>query len=187
MNNVFIEKYGLDKNVDTWNKAGQDIITMTGIYKIINFHDINFEWTDNLETRNNEGVAIRITAEMQTEFGLKQETMYGEANAKNCNYPYYWAGALNRGKARATLMLIGAYGKKGYYMEEEAEAFENKKPTIKEIGVYTKLVKDLHKADALSEEYKEKLKSQDREIRNNKMLYDNVIKELQEMHESKEG
>ena len=72
-------------------------------------------------------------------------------------------------------------------MEEEAEAFENKKPTIKEIGVYTKLVKDLHKADALSEEYKEKLKSQDREIRNNKMLYDNVIKELQEMHESKEG
>ena len=112
MNEAFVEKYDLVKDVDTWVKAGQHIITMTGIYKIINYHDINFEWTDNLETRDNEGVAIRITAEMQTEFGLKQETMYGEANAKNCNYPYYWAGALNRGKARSTLMLIGAYGKK---------------------------------------------------------------------------
>ena len=103
MNEAFLEKYGL----------------VTGISKIVSYHDLNFEWTDNLETRDNEGVAIRITAEMQTEFGLKQETMYGEANAKNCNYPYYWAGALNRGKARSTLMLIGAYGKKGYYMEEE--------------------------------------------------------------------
>ncbi len=186
MNEAFVEKYGLVKDVDTWVKAGQHIITMTGIYKIINYHDINFDWTDNLETRDNEGVAIRITAEMQTEFGLKQETMYGEANAKNCNYPYYWAGALNRGKARSTLMLIGAYGKKGYYMEEEAQAFENQKPTLKEIGEYTKMLKDLTKADVLTDEYKDYIRSQDTEIRNNKMLYDNVMKELREMHDNLE-
>jgi len=184
MNEAFVEKYGLVKDVDTWSRGNQDIITMAGIYKIIQYHDINFEWTDNLETRDNEGVAIRITAEMQTDFGLKQETMYGEANSKNCNYPYYWAGALNRGKARATLMLIGAYGKKGYYMDEEAEAFENKKPTNKAIGEYTKLVKTLNDADALSDDLKSKIKAQDREIRNNQMLYDNIMSELSEIYDN---
>ena len=83
-------------------------------------------------------------------------------------------------------MLIGAYGKKGYYMEEEAQAFENQKPTLKEIGEYTKMLKDLTKADVLTDEYKDYIRSQDTEIRNNKMLYDNVMKELREMHDNLE-
>lgn len=176
MNENFKKKYGLVSNVDTWSAHGQEIITMAGIYKIVDYHDIRFHFGDNLDI--SPAVALRVVAFMEVEGKQKEEIMFGEANANNCKVNYYWAMALNRGKARATLMLLGVYGKKGYYMEDEAEVFEKKSPTIKQIEQYTKLLKDCRDKGLISMTGDTYFKENDKEIRNNLILWTNVIDKL---------
>ena len=181
MNEHFREKYGLVKDVDTWTRGNQEIIAMAGVYKIVEFHDIEFHFGDNLETRDGEGVALKVTAVMEVEGHEKRYTMFGEANKSNCKVPYYWAMALNRGKARAALMLIGVYGKQGYYMEEEADAFEKKKPTIKEIEKYLSLIKDANDLHLLNDTQKAYYRENDNEIRNNLTLWLSEVAELEDL------
>lgn len=181
MNENFRRKYNLIEDVDTWKRGYQEIIAMAGIYKIVAYHKIKFEWSENLELRDGEGVAVRVCASMKDGKSKKTETMFGEANKFNCKVPYYWAMALNRGKARAVLMLIGAYGKKGYYMEEEAEAFEKKNPTLKEINYYVSLTKDAKELGLLSVTDQAYFREHDVEIRNNLNFWKSEVDKLERL------
>ena len=185
MNEHFREKYGLVKDVDTWSRGYQEIIAMAGVYKIVEYHNIEFYFGENLETRDGEGVALKVTAVMEVEGEEKRYTMFGEANKSNCKVPYYWAMALNRGKARAVLMLIGVYGKQGYYMEEEAEVFEKKSPTIKEIEYYVSLIKDANKLGLLGEKEKAYYRENDVAIRNNLTLWLSEVEQLENLLKGK--
>ena len=66
--------------------------------------------------------------------------------------------AEKRGKARATLKLLGLYGKNAFYSDVEADDFTMKAPTIKQVEAINRLEKQALDSGVLVKEAREWLK-----------------------------
>ena len=132
MSRELVNKYNLDES-DFWTIAGKvKVISFDGVIKIIDEENIKFEMSDNLDV--SPSVAIKVRAYQESdELGLIEEITFGEANDTNCTNRYFWAMAEKRGKARATLKLLGLYGKNAFYTEVENDEWKVKKPISKKL------------------------------------------------------
>lgn len=183
MSEHLIKKYNLDEE-DFWPCRGNKIISFDGVVKIIEAENIKFEMSDNLDV--SPSVAIKVRAYQENdELGLIEEITFGEANDKNCTNQYYWAMAEKRGKARATLKLLGLYGKNAFYSDVEAEDFQMKAPTIKQIEEFNRLEKQALDKGVLSKDARNWLKNNSNGIRTNVNVYEKALASLKNAMEGK--
>ena len=170
MSDDLIKKYNLDED-DFWTLRGNKIISFDGVIKIIEAENIKFEMSDNLDV--SPSVAIKIRAYQENDdLGLIEEITFGEANDTNCKNQYFWAMAEKRGKARATLKLLGLYGKNAFYSDVEADDFTMKAPTIKQVEAINRLEKQALDSGVLGKEAREWLKANKNGIRSNVDVYE---------------
>ena len=170
MSDDLIKKYNLDED-DFWTLRGNKIISFDGVIKIIEAENIKFEMSDNLDV--SPSVAIKIRAYQENDdLGLIEEITFGEANDTNCKNQYFWAMAEKRGKARATLKLLGLYGKNAFYSDVEADDFTMKAPTIKQVEAINRLEKQALDSGVLGKEAREWLKANKHGIRSNVDVYE---------------
>jgi len=87
--------------------------------------------------------------------------------------------AEKRGKARATLKLLGLYGKNAFYSDVEAEDFQKQSPTIKQIEAFVKLEKQAVELGVLDENAKKWLKDNKNAIRSNLRVYEKATASLE--------
>ena len=122
------EKYNL-KLDDFWEhkQSKSWILTHDACTKIGNQEGIELV---DINVINSEPDLVRILVTMKK--GSVSITTFGEADRKNCFNPYLAAMSEKRGIDRAILKLINAY-EYGVYSEVEADSFEKKKPTVKNI------------------------------------------------------
>ena len=133
--------------------------------------------SDNLDV--SPAVAIKVRAYQESdELGLIDEITFGEANDTNCKNQYFWAMAEKRGKARASLKLLGLYGKNAFYSDVEAEDFQMKAPTIKQIESFNRLEKQALDKGVLGKEAREWLKNNSNGIRTNVNVYEKALASL---------
>lgn len=183
MSEHLIKKYNLDEE-DFWILRGKKIIAFDGIIKIIEAENIKFELSDNLDV--SPAVAIKVRAYQENdELGLIEEITFGEANDTNCKNQYFWAMAEKRGKARATLKLLGLYGKNAFYSDVEADEWQVKTPTIKQIEFFNRLEKQAIEKGVLHKEARTWLKQNENGIRNNLNVYEKALASLQNALEGK--
>ena len=184
MSKKLIKKYNLDED-DFWTIAGKvKVISFDGVVKIIDEENIKFEMSDNLDV--SPSVAIKVRAYQESdELGLIEEITFGEANDTNCTNRYFWAMAEKRGKARATLKLLGLYGKNAFYTEVENDEWKVKKPTIPQIEEYKKLGKEANSKGVVCKEDRTWLKNNQNGILNNRDVWDKAMSILKNALESK--
>ena len=183
MSDQLIKKYNLDES-DFWLCRGNKIIHFDGVVKIIEAENIKFEISDNLDV--SPSVAIKVRAYQENdELGLIEEITFGEANDRNCTNQYYWAMAEKRGKARASLKLLGLYGKNAFYSDVEAEDFQMKAPTIKQIESFNRLEKQALDKGVLSKDARSWLKNNSNGIRSNVNVYEKALASLTNAMEGK--
>ena len=177
MSDQLVKKYNLDES-DFWTLRGNKIISFDGVIKIIEAENIKFEMSDNLDV--SPSVAIKVKAYQENdELGLIEAITFGEANDRNCKNQYFWAMAEKRGKARATLKLLGYYGKNnGFYSDVEAEDFQMKAPTIKQIESFNRLEKQALEKGVLSKDARNWLKNNSNGIRSNVNVYEKALASL---------
>jgi hypothetical protein len=176
MSEHLIKKYNLDED-DFWSLRGNKIISFDGVIKIIEAENIKFEMSDNLDV--SPAVAIKVRAYQESdELDLIDEITFGEANDTNCKNQYFWAMAEKRGKARASLKLLGLYGKNAFYSDVEAEDFQMKAPTIKQIESFNRLEKQALDKGVLGKEAREWLKNNSNGIRTNVNVYEKALASL---------
>ena len=133
--------------------------------------------SDNLDV--SPSVAIKVRAYQENdELGLIEEITFGEANDTNCKNQYFWAMAEKRGKARASLKLLGLYGKNAFYSDVEAEDFQMKSPTIKQIEEFNRLETEALDKGVLGKEAREWLKNNSNGIRSNVNVYEKALASL---------
>lgn len=188
MSESLIKRYNLSEG-DFWTmkfgqSAGQKIIKFDGVMKIIDAEGIKFELSDNLDV--SPSVAIKVRAYLEPNdinelYEVKEEITFGEANDKNCKMPYFWAMAEKRGKARATLKLLGLYGSGAdqFKTDIEADEFSVKPPTITRIKEFDKLKKQAMDKGVLHKDGRKWLKDNDNAIRNNDDVMDIAMKSLE--------
>lgn len=177
MSDQLIKKYNLLYEEDFWPCRGKKIISFDGVVKIIEAENIKFEMSDNLDV--SPSVAIKVRAYQENdELGLIEEITFGEANDRNCTNQYYWAMAEKRGKARASLKLLGLYGKNAFYSDVEAEDFQMKAPTIKQIESFNRLEKQALDKGVLSKDARNWLKNNSNGIRSNVNVYEKALASL---------
>ena len=87
--------------------------------------------------------------------------------------------AEKRGKARATLKLLGLYGKNAFYSDVEAEDFQKQSPTIKQIEAFVKLEKQAVELGVLDENAKIWLKDNKNAIRSHLRVYEKATASLE--------
>ena len=177
MSESLIKKYNLLDEEDFWPCRGNKIISFDGVVKIIEAENIKFEMSDNLDVSPNVAIKVRAYQE-NDELGLIEEITFGEANDRNCTNQYYWAMAEKRGKARATLKLLGLYGKNAFYSDVEAEDFQMKAPTIKQIESFNRLEKQALDKGVLSKDARGWLKNNSNGIRSNVNVYEKALASL---------
>ena len=178
MSEDLIKKDNLEEG-DFWPCRGRKIISFEGVVKMIDTEGIKFEMSDNLEHREGMGVAIKVKGWLESdELGLVEEETFGEANDLNCTNQYYWAMAEKRGKARATLKLLGLYGKNAFYSDVEAEDFQMKSPTIKQVTKFDRLEKEALEKGILDKQARQWLQKNKNGIRNNIDVYKKAIASL---------
>ena len=183
MSDQLVKKYNLDES-DFWTLRGNKIISFDGVIKIIESEDVKFEMSDNLDV--SPSVAIKVKAWIESdELGYVEEITFGEANDTNCKNQYFWAMAEKRGKARATLKLLGLYGKNAFYSDVEAEDFQMKSPTIKQIEEFNRLEKQALDKGVLSKDAREWLKKNSNGIRSNVNVYEKALASLTNAMEGK--
>jgi hypothetical protein len=183
MSDDLIKKYNLDED-DFWTLRGNKIISFDGVIKIIEAENIKFEMSDNLDV--SPSVAIKVRAYQENdELGLIEEVTFGEANDTNCKNQYFWAMAEKRGKARASLKLLGLYGKNAFYSDVEAEDFQMKAPTIKQIEEFNRLEKQALDTGVLSKDAREWLKNNKNGIRSNVNVYEKALASLKNALDNK--
>ena len=176
MSDDLIKKYNLDED-DFWTLRGNKIISFDGVIKIIEAENIKFEMSDNLDV--SPSVAIKVRAYQESdELGLIEEITFGEANDNNCKNQYHWAMAEKRGKARATLKLLGLYGKNAFYTAIERDDWTVQKPTIKQIEVIDRLEKQALDKGVLGKDARQWLKENKNGIRNNIDVYKKALASL---------
>ena len=152
--------------------------------KIIEAEDVKFEISDNLDV--SPSVAIKVKAWIESdELGYVEEVTFGEANDRNCTNQYYWAMAEKRGKARATLKLLGLYGKNAFYSDVEAEDFQMKSPTIKQVEEFNRLEKQALDKGVLGKDAREWLRKNSNGIRSNVNVYEKALMSLNKAMEDK--
>ena len=83
-----------------------------------------------------------------------------------------------RGKARATLKLLGLYGKNAFYSDVEAEDFQKQSPTIKQIEALNKLEKQALDSGILDKNARNWLKDNKNAIRTNLRVYEKGLASL---------
>ena len=93
--------------------------------------------------------------------------------------------AEKRGKARASLKLLGLYGKNAFYSDVEAEEFQMKKPNIKQIEEFNRLEKQAIDTGVLSKDAREWLKNNSNGIRSNVNVYEKALASLKNAMEGK--
>ena len=93
--------------------------------------------------------------------------------------------AEKRGKARATLKLLGLYGKNAFYTEVENDEWKVKKPTIPQIEEYKKLGKEANSKGVVCKEDRTWLKNNQNGILNNRDVWDKAMSILKNAMESK--
>jgi hypothetical protein len=86
--------------------------------------------------------------------------------------------AEKRGKARATLKLLGLYGKNAFYSDVESEDFQMKAPTIKQIESFNRLEKQALDKGVLSKDARGWLKNNSNGIRSNVNVYEKALASL---------
>src|SRR5210317_2384215 len=183
MSDQLVKKYNLDES-DFWTLRGNKIISFDGVIKIIEAENIKFEMSDNLNV--SESVAINIRTYRESDkFSLIDEITFGEANDTNCKNQYFWAMAEKRGKARATLKLLGLYGKNAFYSDVESEDFQMKAPTIKQIESFNRLEKQALDKGVLSKDARGWLKNNSNGIRSNVNVYEKALASLTNAMEGK--
>tara|TARA_R100001129_G_scaffold186125_2_gene176549 strand:- start:36 stop:587 length:552 start_codon:yes stop_codon:yes gene_type:complete len=183
MSENLIKKYDLDED-DFWTLRGNKIISFDGVIKIIEAENIKFEMSDNLDV--SPSVAIKVKAYQENdEFGLIEEVTFGEANDTNCKNQYFWAMAEKRGKARATLKLLGLYGKNAFYSDVEAEDFQMKSPTIKQVEEFNRLEKEALEKGVLGKDARNWLSNNSNGIRSNVNVYEKALASLKNALEGK--
>jgi hypothetical protein len=183
MSDSLIKKYNLDED-DFWTLRGNKIISFDGVIKIIEAENIKFEMSDNLDV--SPSVAIKVRAYQENdELGLIEEITFGEANDTNCKNQYFWAMAEKRGKARATLKLLGLYGKNAFYSDVEAEDFQMKSPTIKQVEEFNRLETEARGRGVLGKDAREWLKHNSNGIRSNLNLYEKALASLKKALQDK--
>jgi len=183
MSDQLVKKYNLDES-DFWTLRGNKIISFDGVIKIIEAENIRFEMSDNLDV--SPSVAIKVRAYQENdELGLIDEITFGEANDTNCKNQYFWAMAEKRGKARATLKLLGLYGKNAFYSDVESEDFQMKAPTIKQIESFNRLEKQALDKGVLSKDARGWLKNNKNGIRSNVNVYEKALASLTNAMEGK--
>jgi hypothetical protein len=183
MSEHLIKKYNLDED-DFWSLRGNKIISFDGVIKIIEAENIKFEMSDNLDV--SPAVAIKVRAYQENdELGLIEEVTFGEANDTNCKNQYFWAMAEKRGKARASLKLLGLYGKNAFYSDVEAEDFQMKAPTIKQVEEFNRLEKQALDKGVLSKDARNWLKNNSNGIRTNVNVYEKALASLKNAMEGK--
>jgi len=176
MSDQLVKKYNLDES-DFWTLRGNKIISFDGVIKIIEAENIKFEMSDNLDV--SPSVAIKVRAYQENdELGLIEEITFGEANDKNCKNQYFWAMSEKRGKARGALRLLGLYGKNKFYSDVEAEDFQMKAPTIKQIESFNRLEKQALDKGVLSKDARSWLKNNSNGIRSNVNVYEKALASL---------
>ena len=176
MSDQLVKKYNLDES-DFWTLRGNKIISFDGVIKIIEAENIKFEMSDNLDV--SPSVAIKVRAYQENdELGLIEEITFGEANDRNCKNQYFWAMAEKRGKARASLKLLGLYGKNAFYSDVESEDFQMKAPTIKQIESFNRLEKQALDKGVLSKDARGWLKNNSNGIRSNVNVYEKALASL---------
>ncbi len=176
-----MKRYNLDED-DFWFLAGNRIISFDGVSKIIDIENVKFEMSNNLDV--SPSIALKVVAyiEPNDHNGYDErieETTFGEANDTNCRNQYFWAMAEKRGKARATLKLLGLYGKNAFYSDVEAEDFQKQSPTIKQIEAFVKLEKQAVELGVLDENAKKWLKDNKNAIRSNLRVYEKATASLE--------
>lgn len=176
-----MKRYNLDED-DFWFLAGNRIISFDGVSKIIDIENVKFEMSNNLDV--SPSIALKVVAyiEPNDHNGYDErieETTFGEANDTNCRNQYFWAMAEKRGKARATLKLLGLYGKNAFYSDVEAEDFQKQSPTIKQIEAFVKLEKQAVELGVLDENAKKWLKDNTNAIRQNLRVYEKATASLE--------
>ena len=114
-----------------------------------------------------------------------EEITFGEANDTNCKNQYFWAMAEKRGKARATLKLLGLYGKNAFYSDVEAEDFQMKSPTIKQVEEFNRLEKQALDKGVLGKDAREWLRKNSNGIRSNVNVYEKALMSLNKAMEDK--
>lgn len=188
MSNSLIKQYNLSEG-DFWTMkfgqgAGQQIIKFDGVMKIIDAEGIKFELSDNLDV--SPRVAIKVRAYLEPNdinelYEVKEEITFGEASDINCKMPYFWAMAEKRGKARATLKLLGLYGSGAdqFKTDVEADDFKIKPPTIPMIKEFDKLKRQAIEKGLLHKDGREWLKNNDNAIRNNEDVHAMAMKSLE--------
>ena len=183
MSDQLVKKYNLDES-DFWTLRGNKIISFDGVIKIIEAENIKFEMSDNLDV--SPSVAIKVRAYQENdELGLIEEITFGEANDRNCKNQYFWAMAEKRGKARASLKLLGLYGKNAFYSDVESEDFQMKAPTIKQIESFNRLEKQALDKGVLSKDARSWLKNNSNGIRSNINVYEKALASLTNAMEEK--
>jgi len=183
MSEDLIKKYNLEEN-DFWTLRGKKIISFDGVVKIIDAEGVKFEMSDNLEHREGMGVAIKVKAWVESdEVGYAEEETFGEANDVNCKNQYFWAMAEKRGKARATLKLLGLYGGNLFHTEIEADDFQRKAPTVKQIEYFNRLEKEALSKGVLDKQARQWLTANANGIRGNVDVYDKALQSLKKAME----
>jgi len=177
MSEHLVKRYNLDED-DFWTLRGNKIISFDGVIKIIEAEDVRFEMSDNLD--QSPGVAIKVRAyvepsEMNELDRVIEEITFGEANDTNCKNQYFWAMAEKRGKARATLKLLGLYGKNAFYSDVEADEWTKKSPTVKQIEKFNSLEKKALDSGVLDKQARQWLKDNSNGIRNNVDVYEKAV------------
>ena len=119
--NLSLEDFWEHKQSKSWILT-HDACTKIGNQEGIELVDIN--------VINSEPDLVRVLVTMKK--GSVSITTLGEADRKNCFNPYLAAMSEKRGIDRCILKLINAY-EYGVYSEVEADAFDKKKSTTKNI------------------------------------------------------
>ena len=119
--NLSLDDFWEHKQSKSWILT-HDACTKIGNQEGIELVDIN--------VINSEPDLVRVLITMKK--GSVSITTFGEADRKNCFNPYLAAMSEKRGIDRCILKLINAY-EYGVYSEVEADAFDKKKSTTKNI------------------------------------------------------
>jgi len=178
MSEDLIKKYNLEE-ADFWTLRGKKIISFGGVVKMIDTEGIKFEMSDNLEHREGMGDAIKVKAWLESdELGFVEEETFGEANDLNCKNQYFWAMAEKRGKARATLKLLGLYGGDFFYTDVESDDWQVQPPTVTQVTKFDRLEKEALEKGILDKQARQWLKTNKNGIRNNIDVYNKAIASL---------